>query len=47
LLVVGGGGFHGHIGWVAACISGFVTLSLVIGWLPMTLAMTHLKHFEG
>jgi len=47
LLVIGGGGFHSHTGWVAASIFGFVTLSLVIGWLPMNLAMRQLKNFEA
>lgn len=47
LLVVGGGGFHGHTGWVAACIFGFVVLSLAIGWLPMKLAIVRLKDFEA
>jgi ABC-2 type transport system permease protein len=46
LLVVGGGGFHGNTLWVAGCISGFVALSLVIGWVPMKLAMKQLKNFE-
>ena len=46
LLVVGGGGFHAHTSWVAACIGGFVVLSLAIGWLPMHLAMQQLKNFE-
>jgi len=47
LLVVGGGGFHSHVSWVPACIGGFVVLSLVIGWLPMHLAMRQLKNFEA
>lgn len=47
LLVVGGGGFHSHTGWVAACIGGFVVLSLAIGWLPMKLAIVQLKDFEA
>ncbi len=46
LLVVGGGGLHGNTGWVAACITGFVVLSLAIGWLPMKLALAQLKNFE-
>ena len=46
LLVAGGGGFHSNTFWVAACIGGFVVLSLVIGWLPMKLAMRQLKNFE-
>jgi ABC-2 type transport system permease protein len=47
LLVIGGGGFHSHTSWVAASIGGFVVLSLAVGWLPMTLAMRHLKNFEA
>jgi hypothetical protein len=47
LLVIGGGGFHSHIGWVAASIGGFVALSVAIGWLPMHLAMRQLKNFEA
>jgi hypothetical protein len=47
LLVIGGGGFHSHAGWVAASIAGFVVLSLAIGWVPMKLAMGQLKNFEG
>jgi ABC-2 type transport system permease protein len=46
LLVMGGGGFHGNIEWVAVCISGFVVMSLAIGWLPMKLAMKQLRNFE-
>ena len=47
LLVVGGGGFHSHIGWIAASLAGFIVLSLAIGWLPMKLAMRQLKNFEA
>jgi len=47
LLVIGGGGFHSHTGWVAPCIGGFVVLSFVIGWAPMMLAMRQLKNFEA
>jgi len=47
LLIVGDGGFHGHAIWTVACILGFVLLSLVIGWLPMKLAMRQLKDFEA
>jgi ABC-2 type transport system permease protein len=47
LLVVGGGGFHSNTGWVAACIGGFVVMSLAVGWLPMKLAMDQLKVFEA
>jgi len=47
LLVVGGGGFHSNTLWVPLCIGGFVVLSLAIGWLPMHLALRHLKDFEA
>jgi ABC-2 type transport system permease protein len=47
LLVVGGGGFHSHTSWVVPCITGFVVLSLAIGWLPMKLAMKQLENFEA
>lgn len=47
LLVVGGGGFHSNTVWVAACIGGFVVISMAIGWLPMKLAINQLKNFEA
>ena len=47
LLVVGGGGFHSNTVWVTACIGGFVVLSLLIGWLPMQMAIRHLRDFEA
>jgi ABC-2 type transport system permease protein len=47
LLIIGDGGFHGHAAWTIACILGFVLLSVVVGWLPMKLAMRHLKDFEA
>jgi ABC-2 type transport system permease protein len=47
LLVIGGGGFHSHISWVAASLGGFVVLSLLVGWVPMELAMRRLKNFEA
>ena len=47
LLVVGGGGFHSNAIWVSLCIVGFVLLSIVIGWVPMKLAMNQLKDFEA
>jgi ABC-2 type transport system permease protein len=47
LLVVGGGGFHSHVGWVPACLGGFIVLSAGIGWVPMKLAMRQLKNFEA
>jgi ABC-2 type transport system permease protein len=47
LLVLGGGGLHGNTEWAAACIIGFVALSLAIGWLPMKIGLAHLKNFEA
>jgi ABC-2 type transport system permease protein len=47
LLVLGGGGYHSHSDWVVSSIVGFVMLSLVIGWVPMKLAMNQLKTFEA
>ncbi len=47
LLVLGGGGLHGNTRWVAACILGFVVLSLAIGWLPMKIGLKQLKDFEA
>jgi ABC-2 type transport system permease protein len=46
LLVFGGGGFHNNSKWVAECILGFVAMSVVIGWVPMHLAMRVLRNFE-
>jgi ABC-2 type transport system permease protein len=46
LLVLGGGGYHGHNAWVLASLTGFVALSWVIGWLPMQLALKQVKNFE-
>jgi ABC-2 type transport system permease protein len=47
LLVLGGGGLHGNTRWAAACILGFVLLSLAIGWLPMKIGLKQLKDFEA
>ena len=47
LLVVGGGGFHPHVGLAFLCIAGFVLLSFMIGWLPMKWGLKHLKNFEA
>jgi ABC-2 type transport system permease protein len=47
LIIFGNGGFHSHSDWVVASIIGFVLLSLAIGWLPMKLALKHLKDFEA
>jgi len=47
LLVVGGGGFHAHVGLALVCMIAFVVLSFVIGWLPMKWGLKHLKNFEA
>ena len=47
LLVIGGGGFHGNTDWVAASIIAFVLMSLLIGWLPMSIGLKQLKNFEA
>ena len=46
LLVLGGGGYHSHSGWVISSIIAFIILSIVIGWLPMKLGLKQLKNFE-
>jgi ABC-2 type transport system permease protein len=46
MLVVGGGGFHGNRDWASLGIGGFVVMSVVVGWLPMKLAMNQLRDFE-
>lgn len=46
LIVLGGGGYHSHSDWVIVTIAGFVTLSILIGWLPLKLAVRQLKDFE-
>jgi ABC-2 type transport system permease protein len=47
LLIFGGGGFHGHVGWALVSIILFVLISFVIGWLPMKIGLAHLKNFEA
>jgi hypothetical protein len=47
LLVVGGGGFHAHVGLALACMAGFVLLSFAIGWLPMKWGLKQLENFEA
>jgi ABC-2 type transport system permease protein len=47
LLIIGGGGFHGHVGWAMVSIILFVIISILIGWLPMRIGMGHLKNFEA
>ena len=31
---------------IALCLTGFVTLSLLLGWLPLHLGVRGLRHFE-
>jgi len=47
LIIFGNGGFHSHSDWVVASIIGFVLLSMLMGWLPMNLALQRLKNFEA
>ncbi len=47
LLVLGGGGFHSHGDWVLVSLVSFLSMSIVIGWVPMHLAMKQLKNFEA
>jgi len=47
LLVAGGGGLHAQTGLVAVCLTLFVGLSLVVGWLPMSWGLRRLKNFEA
>jgi len=47
LLIIGGGGFHGRVGWALASIILFVVISFLIGWLPMKTGLNQLKNFEA
>jgi ABC-2 type transport system permease protein len=47
LLIFGGGGFHGHVGWALVSIILFVFISFLIGWLPMKIGLAHLENFEA
>jgi ABC-2 type transport system permease protein len=47
LLVIGGGGFHGHISWALLSIVLFVVISFLIGWLPLRIGLNQLKNFES
>ncbi len=47
LLVMGGGGFHGHLVWAFLCIVLFVILSFFIGWVPLKLALARVRTFEA
>jgi ABC-2 type transport system permease protein len=46
LLIIGGGGYHGHVAWALISIILFVIISFLIGWLPMRIGLSHLKNFE-
>jgi ABC-2 type transport system permease protein len=47
LLIFGGGGFHGQVGWALVSIILFAIISFLIGWLPMKIGLAHLKNFEA
>lgn len=47
LLVLGGGGYHGHSNWVILSLASFLILSLAVGCLPMRWALKHLDQFEA
>jgi ABC-2 type transport system permease protein len=47
LLIIGGGGYHGHVGWALVSIILFVLISFFIGWLPMKIGLACLKNFES
>ena len=47
LLIIGGGGFHGHVGWALVSIILFVVISFFIGWLPLRIGLNQLKDFEA
>ena len=47
LAVLGAAGLHSYAGWAMESLVGFVLLSVIIGWLPMKLALRRLKDFEA
>ncbi len=47
LLIIGGGGFHGHVGWALLSIILFVVISFFIGWFPLRIGLNQLKNFEA
>jgi hypothetical protein len=47
LLVAGGGGFHARTDLAFICITAFVALSFMVGWLPMKWGIRQLKNFEA
>jgi ABC-2 type transport system permease protein len=46
LLVLGAAGLHTHADWAVEGITGFVGLSVCVGWLPLKLGLRQLKNFE-
>jgi ABC-2 type transport system permease protein len=47
LLVFGAVGLHSRASWAAEGITGFVLLSVGIGWLPLRFGLQQLKNFEA
>ena len=47
LLFFGAAGLHAHESWAAEGITGFVLLSVGIGWLPLRFGLQQLKNFEA
>jgi ABC-2 type transport system permease protein len=47
LLFFGAAGLHAHESWAAEGITGFVLLSVCIGWLPLRFGLQQLKNFEA
>jgi len=46
LLMFGAAGLHSRESWAAEGITGFVLLSVCIGWLPLRFGLQRLKNFE-
>jgi ABC-2 type transport system permease protein len=46
LLMFGAAGLHAHASWAVEGITGFVLLSVGIGWLPLKFGLRQLKNFE-
>lgn len=47
ILIFVAGGLHDRVAWSVAGVIIFVLMSAVLGWLPMKLALGHLKNFEA
>jgi len=47
LLVFGAAGLHSRESWAVEGITGFVLLSVCIGWLPLRFGLQQLKNFEA